>query len=85
MRIKLLTGTAAMAAGLGLSALTPGIGIAEAAASAPPPPCQNCQSGPNTPQDNHNSPDQPWMQRGNGGIIPPSGGGPESGGRSVQQ
>jgi hypothetical protein len=75
MRIKLLAGAAVIAAGAGLSSPAP-------VHAAPPPPCPTCHSGPNSPQDNH----YPWTRSPDGSvIIPPSGGGPKTGGRSVQQ
>jgi hypothetical protein len=92
MDVKRLAGAAAIAAGIGLSALPCGVGLVNAAPSDPPPPCLNCQPDPrgpdNGPQDNPPGlpPGNPGVGvPGNAGIEPPVGGGPTSGGRSVQQ
>jgi hypothetical protein len=89
MDMKRLAGGVAIVAGVGLSVLTSAAGLVHAAPSNPPPPCFNCQSGPGGPlgtQDNPLPPGYPAIQVPGGRyIIPSVGGGPKSGGRSVQQ
>ena len=90
MSIKLLVGMAAITAGVGLSTLTSGAALVYAAPSDPPPPCINCQPGPggpgSSPQDNPLPPGYPgFLHPVRGVLIPPVGGGPTSGGRSVEQ
>ena len=85
MGIKHLAGAAAIAAGLGVSTLLSGAGIVRAAPADPPPPCINCDPVPG------DGPSDPSMTGpgikvpGSPGVQPPVGGGPKSGGRSVQQ
>jgi len=56
MYVKRVAGAVAIATGVGMSALTFGVGLVNAAPLDPPPPCPNCQPGPggpeNGPQDN---------------------------------
>jgi hypothetical protein len=92
MRIKLLTGVAVMATGVGLSPVMPGAALVYAAPSNQSPPCLlNCQPGPggpgSSPQTNPLRPGYPGiLVPGRPAVIvPPVGGGPKSGGRSVQQ
>ena len=85
MDIKHLAGAAAMATGLGLSALLSGAGMVRDAPSDPPPPCVNCQPGTGDGPSQYPSENSPGIQiPGSPGIKPPVGGGPKSGGRSVQ-
>jgi len=89
MDIKFLAGVAAIATGVGLSTLTSAAGLVHAAPSNPPPPCFNCQPAPGGPgsssQDIPRPPGSPWIQvPGSRYIIPPVGGGPKSGGRTVE-
>jgi hypothetical protein len=91
MSTKLLAEAAAIATGVGLSTLTSGAGLVQAEPSNPPPPCLlNCQPGPggpgSSPQDNPLPPGYPGLRfPGSPLLIPAIGGGPKSGGRSVQQ
>jgi hypothetical protein len=90
MDMKLLAEAAAIATGVGLSTLTSGAGIVQATPSNPPPPCFNCQPGPggpgSSPQDNPLPPGYPGLRfPGSPLLIPAVGGGPKSGGVSVQQ
>ena len=90
MDMKLLVGIAAIATGVGLSTLTSGAAPVHAAPSNQPPPCFNCQTGPggpgSSPQDNPLPPGYPGiLHPGRGVIIPPVGGSPHTGGRSVEQ
>jgi hypothetical protein len=89
MNVKRLAGAAAIATGIGLSVLPWGVSHVQAAPSDPPPPCLNCPPGPGEgPQGNPPtlSPNNPGVQApANARIEPPVGGGPTSGGRSVQQ
>ena len=90
MKTKYFARAAAVAAGIGLSALPVGAEAVHAAPADPPPPCINCDPGPgggpsgpsmNGPSMNSPGiivPDRP-------GVEPPVGGGSKSGGRSVQQ
>jgi hypothetical protein len=89
MNMKLLAEAAAIATGVGLSLLTAGAGLVNAAPSYPPPPCFNCQSGPggpgSSPEDNPLPPGYPAiLVPGTRYVIPPVGGSPHSGGRTVQ-
>jgi hypothetical protein len=79
MNMKLLAEAAAIATGVGLSTLTAGAGLVNAAPSNTPPPCFNCQLGPGEP-DYH-----AFLVPGTANIIPRVGGGPKAGGRSVEQ
>jgi hypothetical protein len=92
MRMKLLAEAAAIATGVGLSVLTSGAGLVHAAPSNQPRPCLlNCQPGPggpgSSPQNNPLRPGYPGIlvPGSPAVVIPPVGGGPKSGGRSVQQ
>jgi hypothetical protein len=91
MYMKLLAEAAAIVTGIGLSTLTSGAGIVHADPSNPPPPCLfYCPPGPggpgSSPQDNPLPPGYPGIRvPGSPLLIPPVGGGPKSGGRSVQQ
>jgi hypothetical protein len=92
MDMKRLAGGAAIATGVGLSVLTAGVGLVHATPSNPTSPCLlNCQPGPggpgSSPQDNPLRPGYPGIRVPGSPavIIPPVGGGPKSGGRSVQQ
>jgi hypothetical protein len=92
MNMKLLAESAAIATGVGLSVLTSAAGLVHADPSNPSPPCLfNCPTGPggpgSSPQDNPLRPGYPGIRVPGSPavIIPPVGGGPKSGGRSVQQ
>jgi hypothetical protein len=92
MSMKLLAEAAAIATGVGLSVLTSGAGLVYAAPPTQPLPCLgNCQPGPggpgSRPQDNPLRLGFPGiLVPGSPAVIfPPVGGGPKSGGRSVQQ
>jgi hypothetical protein len=91
MDIKLLAGVAAIATGVGLSISTSGAALVHAAPSNPSPPCMfNCQPGPgapgSSPRDDPLPPGYPGiLDPVRGVIFPPVGGGPHTGGRSVQQ
>jgi hypothetical protein len=85
--MKLLAEAAAIATGVGLSVLTSGAGPVQAAPSNPFPPCLlNCQPVPaSVPQDNPLPPNSSGIRvPGSRKISPPVGGGPKSGGRSVE-
>jgi hypothetical protein len=87
MGVKDLTSAAAIAAGIGLSAVLLIPGVMHAAPADPPPPCVNCQAGPgNGPVQNPAPPaENPGVQvPGKPQVMPPVGGGPKSGGRSVE-
>jgi hypothetical protein len=85
MDIKHLAGAVAIATGLGLSTLPSGAGIVHAAPSDPPPPCVDCQPGPGDGPAQYPSDNSPGIRiPGSPGVQPPVGGGPKSGGRSVQ-
>ena len=82
MYVKRLVGAAATAAGVGLSALTFGAGLVNAAPSDPPPPCPTCQPGPGPAMTGPAMTGPP----GSPAVAPPKvGGGPNSGGRASQQ
>jgi hypothetical protein len=89
MDVKRLAGATAIATGIGLSASTFGIGIVHAAPLDPPPPCPTCQPGPDgsgIPPEAPTGPNNPGIQvPGEAQIEPPVGGGPTSGGQTVQQ
>jgi hypothetical protein len=76
MDMKLLAAAAAIATGAGLSVLTPGAGLVQAAPSNPFPPCLlNCQPGTaSAPQDNPLPPNSAgiWVP-GSRNISPPVG------------
>jgi hypothetical protein len=79
MYVKRLAGAAATAVGVGLSALTFGAGLVNAAPSDPPPPCPTCHPG--QPGPGGAMPEPP----GSPAVDPPIvGGGPKSGGRAQQ-
>jgi len=76
MYMKRLAGVAVTAAGVGLSALTVGTGLVNAAPSDPPPPCPTCHPGPGGAMTG---------PPGSPAVDPPIvGGGPKSGGRAQQ-
>jgi hypothetical protein len=79
MYVKRLAGAAATAAGVGLSAVTFGAGLVNAAPSDPPPPCPTCQPGPGGAMTG-----PPAPPGGPATVLPPVGGGPKSGGRAQQ-
>ena len=85
MKPKYFARAAAVAAIIGLSALPVGVEAAHAAPADPPPPCINCDPVPG------DGPSDPSMTGpgikvpGSPGVQPPVGGGPKSGGRSIQQ
>jgi hypothetical protein len=88
MGVKHLTSAAAIAVGIGLSALPLTPGVIHSAPADPPPPCVDCQPGPDgSPLENPAPPpqDSPGIEApGKPEVIPPVGGGPKSGGRAVQ-
>ncbi len=85
MKSKYAARLAALAAGIGLSALPLGVAIVHAAPSDPPPPCVNCEPGPGGgpapgPQMQGPSMKGPNLEPpGTTGVQPPTGGGPKSG------
>jgi hypothetical protein len=84
MYVKRLAGAAATAAGVGLSALTFGAGLVNAAPSDPPPPCPTCQPGPGGAMTGP-AMTGPSAPPGGPATVPPKvGGGPKSGGRAQQ-
>jgi hypothetical protein len=82
MYVKRLASAAAIATGVGISALTFGVGPVNAAPSdpPPPPPCPTCELGPgqpgNGPQDNpaEESPDNQVLEPQRVGPAGPHGG-----------
>lgn len=49
MYVKRMAAAAVIATGVGMAALTFGVGLVNAAPLDPPPPCPNCQPGPGGP------------------------------------
>ncbi len=86
MDMKLLAGLPAVATGIALSTLTSGTALVYAAPSNPSPPCVICQPGPTEPggQQNNRWVSPGILVPGRSIIIPPTGGGPKTGGRSVE-
>lgn len=88
MNAKRLVGAAVIATAIELSASTFGMGFVQAAPSDPPPPCPTCQPDPGGPDvAPPGDPNSPAIVNPNnpGKIQPPTGGGPKSGGRTVEQ
>ena len=85
MKTKFAVGAAAVAAGIGLSALPLGAVTVHAAPFDPPPPCLNCEPGPGGGPAPGPSMKGPSLQYpGTPEVLPPTGGGPKTGGRSVR-
>ncbi len=88
MRLKHLVSAAATGAAIGLSPLLTSAGAGYAAPADPPPPCVDCQPVPGDGPLDNPAPPRPATPGvevpGKPEVIPPVGGGPNSGGRSVQ-
>jgi hypothetical protein len=86
MDMKLLAGLPAVATGIALSTLTSGTALGYAAPPNPSPPCVICQPGLAGPggQQNNDSVSPGILVPGRSIVIPPTGGGPKTGGRSVE-
>jgi hypothetical protein len=81
MYVKRMAATAAIATGVGLTALTFGVGVLNAAPLDPPPPCPDCQPGPGEPGSEPG--DNPTPPPHRGIRIPCTGPGSPRGGGGV--
>jgi hypothetical protein len=87
---KLLAGVAVIATGVGLAPVMSGVAAVHASPSNPLSPCSNCLPGPGGgPGGGALDGQYPYGYPGihvpsRSVIIPPVGGGPKSGGRTVQ-
>jgi len=75
MQINRLAAAAAIAAGVGMSALTSGVGLVNAAPLAPRPPAPAVQPDPGGPEEPGIPAEKCWRYGRSGGGTPRGGGG----------